>query len=192
MFFGCASKDTEAENLSEIPEIPPVVEEGLQIDDDLLDETEISQIQDDLLLESDDYFLENIQNSIGNEDEIPSDLEILSEEIPVDEDLESLLIFPEDFEAPDYVEFLPVIKDEITSDVDENLDIQEDEQSEDSLLDDDIDFVETPDITEDNLENPPEDLVHIPENTDFIDDLISEEYQAPVVYAKNLFDKYSK
>lgn len=172
LFFGCASKDTEAENLSEIPEIPPVVEEGLQIDDDLLDETEISQIQDDLLLESDDYFLENIQNSIGNEDEIPSDLEILSEEIPVDEDLESLLIFPEDFEAPDYVEFLPVIKDEITSDVDENLDIQEDEQSEDSLLDDDIDFVETPDITEDNLENPPEDLVHIPENTDFIDDLI--------------------
>ena len=53
LFFGCASKDTEAENLSEIPEIPPVVEEGLQIDDDLLDETEISQIQDDLLLESD-------------------------------------------------------------------------------------------------------------------------------------------
>lgn len=161
LFFGCASKDTEAENLSEIPEIPPVVEENLQIDDDLLDETEIPQIQDVLLVDSDDYFIENIQNSIGNEDEIP-----------VDEDLESLLIFPEDFEAPDYVEFLPVIKDEITSDVDENLDIQEDEQSEDSLLDDDIDFVETPDFTEDNLENPPEDLVHIPENTDFIDDLI--------------------
>lgn len=36
--------------------------------------------------------------------------------------------------------------------------------------------------------NTPEDYYYF----DFIDDLISEEYQAPVVYAKNLFHKYSK
>lgn len=186
LFFGCASKDTEAENLSEIPEIPPVIEENLQIDDDLLDETEIPQIQDDLLVDSDDYFLENIQNSIENEDEIPSD-----------EDLESLLIFPEDFEAPEYIEFLPVVipeekreellleknldeslSNDIILDYDSEIDksqenletiqnqLLDEVKSEDNLLDDDVDFSESPELSEQNIEIPLEENEEAFENSD--------------------------
>lgn len=164
LFFGCASKDTEAENLSEIPEVSPVVEEDLPIDEDFLGETGIPKSEEELLGESDDYYLEDIQNIPEVDYENLSDLDILYD--TETEDLESLLIFPEDFEAPEYIEFLPVANDESTPDIEENLDFVENPESEDNLLDDDVDFSESPELSEQYIENPLEENEEVFENSD--------------------------
>ena len=195
LFFGCASKDTEAENLSEIPEVSPVVEEDLPIDEDFLDETGIPKSEEELLGETDDYYLEDIQNIPEVDYENLSDLDIFYD--TETEDLESLLIFPEDFEAPDYIEFLPVIIPEekqeellleknldesllndiildYDSEIDknqENLEIIQNQlldevKSEDNLLDDDVDFSESPELSEQNIENPLEENEEVFENSD--------------------------
>ena len=119
MFFGCASTDSETS--SEIPEIVPVerevqpenqdstdiLEENLEIPENTENQLNISNPpEDNLILD------ENQSTIIENPDEkiVESSNESL-ESLEIDENQDSeehlaLMINPENYESPDYVEFL--------------------------------------------------------------------------------------
>ena len=140
VFFGCAS--TDAESSSEMNEILPVeneispedltdyIEEN---DVDNLETTEnqldISNTSDENLIldENQSFIIENPQEKI---DESSSE-SLESPEVIENQDSEehlSLMINPENYESPDYVEFLPLIKENET-----DLDFLEEEQNEDTI-----------------------------------------------------------
>ena len=140
VFFGCAS--TDAESSSEMNEILPVeneispedltdyIEEN---DVDNLETTEnqldISNTSDENLIldENQSIIIENPQEKI---DESSSE-SLESPEVIENQDSEehlSLMINPENYESPDYVEFLPLIKENET-----DLDFLEEEQNEDTV-----------------------------------------------------------
>lgn len=140
VFFGCAS--TDAESSSEMNEILPVESEVLpedltdyieENDVDNLETTEnqldISNTSDENLIldENQSIIIENPQEKI---DESSSE-SLESPEVIENQDSEehlSLMINPENYESPDYVEFLPLIKE---NEID--LDFLEEEQNEDTI-----------------------------------------------------------
>lgn len=142
VFFGCAS--TDAESSSEMNEILPVESEVLPEDltdyieengVDNLETTEnqldISNLSDENLILDEDQsiIIENPQEKI---DESSSE-SLESPEVIENQDSKehlSLMINPENYESPDYVEFLPLIKENET-----DLDSIEEEQNEDTIED---------------------------------------------------------
>ena len=140
VFFGCAN--TDAESSSEMNEILPVESEVLpedltdyieENDVDNLETTEnqldISNTSDENLIldENQSIIIENPQEKI---DESSSE-SLESPEVIENQDSEehlSLMINPENYESPDYVEFLPLIKE---NEID--LDFLEEEQNEDTI-----------------------------------------------------------
>ena len=140
VFFGCAS--TDAESSSEINEILPVeneispevltdyIEEN---DVDNLETTEnqldISNISDENLIldENQSIIIENPQEKIDESSSESLESPEINENLDSKEHF-SLMINPENYESPDYVEFLPLIKENET-----DLDFLEEEQNEDTI-----------------------------------------------------------
>ena len=140
VFFGCAS--TDAESSSEINEILPVENEFSpedltdyieESDVDNLEATEnqldISNISDENLIldENQSIIIENPQEKIDESSSESLESPEINENLDSKEHF-SLMINPENYESPDYVEFLPLIKENET-----DLDFLEEEQNEDTI-----------------------------------------------------------
>ena len=142
LFFGCASKGTEAESLIEKPEVSPIVQEDF--DETVIDENdkleaieENESIETDSLLQNENLpmdEIENIDTSFPNSEVIDN---VESQELLEEPEKLSLLITPEDYESPDYVEFLPISNiEEETLDV--NFDSETQEENIAELLDNNV------------------------------------------------------
>ncbi len=142
LFFGCASKGTEAESLIEKPEVSPIVQEDF--DETVIDENdklevieENESIETDSLLQNENLpmdEIENIDTSSPNSEVIEN---VESQEFLEEPEKLSLLITPEDYESPDYVEFLPISNiEEETLDV--NFDSETQEENIAELLDNNV------------------------------------------------------
>lgn len=124
VFFGCASTDSETS--SEIPEIVPVeseiqpenqdltdiLEENLETPENTENQLNISNPPEDNLIldENQSTIIENPEEKIDES----SNESLESPEIDENQDSEehlALMINPENYESPDYVEFLPLIKE---------------------------------------------------------------------------------
>jgi len=127
LLFGCASKNTEAETLIEKPEVSPIIQENL--DENVIEEIEEIETEksseDEILSIDEDGNVENYSENPEDVDTIES-----QESLEKAENL-SLLINPEGYEAPDYVEFLPLpIIEEEKQIINPNSEIQEEKLDE--------------------------------------------------------------
>jgi len=160
MFFGCASQKTEGETENiEVSLLEPEVisEENLLTEEvEENEESEKSEVlkteilENEILNKKEDFLLlqenhpdEKEQNIVLEENNQPKgENEDKSQIEPLEENL-SLVITPENFDSPDYVEFLPIITPKNESDIenfleipnDTALDFSEEEVSETSILD---------------------------------------------------------
>lgn len=140
VFFGCAS--TDAESSSEMNEILPVENEVLPEDlTDYIEENDVNNLEttenqldisntsdENLILdENQSIIIENPQEKIDESSSVSLELPEVIENQDSEEHL-SLMINPENYESPDYVEFLPLIKENET-----DLDFLEEEQNEDTV-----------------------------------------------------------
>ena len=142
LFLGCASKGTEAESLIEKPEVSPIVQEDF--DETVIDENdklevieENESIETDSLLQNENLPMDEIEN-IDTSSPNPEVIEnVESQELLEEAEKLSLLITPEDYESPDYVEFLPISNiEEETLDV--NFDSETQEENIAELLDNNV------------------------------------------------------
>ena len=142
VFFGCAS--TDAESSSEMNEILPVESEVLpedltdyieENDVDNLETTEnqldISNTSDENLIldENQSFIIENPQEKIDESSSESLESPEINENLNSEEHF-SLMINPENYESPDYVEFLPLIKE---TETETDLDFLEEEKNEDTI-----------------------------------------------------------
>ena len=142
VFFGCAS--TDAESSSEMNEILPVENEVLPEDlTDYIEENDVNNLEttenqldisntsdENLILdENQSIIIENPQEKIDESSSVSLELPEVIENQDSEEHL-SLMINPENYESPDYVEFLPLIKE---TETETDLDSIEEEQNEDTI-----------------------------------------------------------
>ena len=197
MFFGCASTDSETS--SEIPEIVPVESEVQPENQDLTDnleenletpETTENQLnisnppEDNLILdENQSMIIENPDEKIDES----SNESLESPEIDENQDSEehlALMINPENYESPDYVEFLPLIKETET-----DLDSIEEELKEDTSEEPKEEFNEIilEEISEENSFQIDENSVSI-ENENILENL-QEETQTEEITENQIADE---
>ena len=160
VFFGCASTDSETS--SEIPEIVPVesevqpenqdstdiLEENLETPETTENQLNISNPPEENLIldENQSTIIENPEEKIDES----SNESLESPEIDENQDSEehlALMINPENYESPDYVEFLPLIKE---TETETDLDSIEEGLKEDTNEEPKEEFNEI--IIEENLE----------------------------------------